>query len=130
VTGLVRSAIVLLFPRTDGLPGADDCDLDAFLERFRRESSPVLWLGVVAGALLFHLSPVFTVHVPLPATLLSPATADRHALRIAETRVYLARQLIFLVKFVAGMAWGSDATVRGALALPPMPEDPGTWRRT
>ena len=125
---LVRAAIVLLYPRTARLPGAADCDLDAFLERFRREASPLVWIGVVLGAIVFHLSPVFTVRVPLPAFLLSPALADRHAERISQSPVYLVRQTIFLVKFAAGLAWGAHASVRARFALPKLPEDPGTWR--
>ncbi len=128
MTPLVRSAIVLLYPRTDLLPGAEDCDLDRFLARFRRESTTLVWLGVVLGAVVFHLSPVFTVHVPLPAFLLSPDLADRHAERISNSHVYLVRQTIFLVKFAAGLAWGAHPSVRARFALAPMPADPGTWR--
>jgi hypothetical protein len=125
---LVRAALVILYPRTDVLPGVEDCDLDAFLLRFQREAKPLIWLGVVAGSLLFHVTPLFTVHVPLPAGLLSPRLADLHAERIAGSRIYLVRQSIFLVKFAAGLAWGADAKVRARFALPPLPEDPGTWR--
>jgi len=127
---LVRAAIVLLYPRTALLPGAEDCDLDAFLERFRRETTPLVWVGVLAGALLFQLSPVFTVHVPLPASMLSPRLGDLHARRISNSPIYLVRQTIFLVKLIAGMAWGADPRVREILALRPYPADPGTWRTT
>ena len=125
---LVRSAIVLLYPRTDVLPGAEDCDLDAYLERFQREAPLLIRSGVVAGALLFQISPIFTVHVPLPASLLPAHLADLHAERISNSNVYLVRQAIFLVKLIAGMAWGADPVVRAHFALPPMPPDPGTWR--
>jgi hypothetical protein len=125
---LVRSTIVLLYPRTLELPGAEDCDLDAFLERFRRESPPLIWLGVVLGAIVFQITPVFTVGVPLPAILLGPERADRHAERISSSDVYLVRQTIFLVKLAAGLAWGAHPSVRERFALRPMPPDPGTWR--
>jgi len=128
MTPLVRAAIILLYPRTELMPGADDCDLDAFLDRFRREASPIVWIGIVAGALLFHLSPVFTVGVPLPAFALSPEKADLHADRIANSSIYLVRQSIFLVKFAAGMAWGAHPRVRERFAMAPLPPDPGTWR--
>jgi hypothetical protein len=127
---LVRAAIVALYPRTEQLPGAADCDLDAFLERFEREASPTVWLGVVAGALVFHLTPVFTVFWPVPAFLLSPELADKHASRISKSPIYLVREAIFLVKFAAGLAWGIDPNVRAGFALPPLPADPGTWRRS
>jgi len=128
MTPLVRASIVALYPRTDALPGAEDCDLDAFLDRFRRETTPLMWIGVVAGSLLFQLSPLFTVFVPLPAFLLSRGLADRHARRISGSDVYLVRQSVFLVKLAAGMVWGAHPRVRDRFALPPMPDDPGTWR--
>jgi hypothetical protein len=127
-TWLVYSAVVILYPRTELLIGAVDCDMAVFLERFRREASPMLWLGVVAGALLFHVTPLFTVFVPLPAFLLSARLADLHAERISNSRIYLLRQSIFLVKLAAGFAWGAHPDVRARFALPPLAPDPGTWR--
>jgi hypothetical protein len=126
--GLIRAALVILYPRTDDLPGVEDCDIDAFLERFRRETSPLIWIGIVAGSLLFHVTPIFTVHIPLPAFLLTPEQADRHADRIANSPIYLVRQAIFLVKFAAGLAWGAHPLVRAKFAMAPLPDDPGTWR--
>ncbi len=128
MTWLVRAAIVMLYPRVGDLPGAEDCDLDAFLDRFRRETTLLMWFGVVLGAFVFQLSPIVTVFVPLPASALSKELADRHAERIATTKIYLLRQAVFLVKLVAGLAWGGHATVRERFALPPLAPDPGTWR--
>jgi hypothetical protein len=128
MTWLVRTAIVLLYPREGDLPGAEDCDLDAFLERFRRETTPLMWFGVVLGAIVFHLTPIFTVFVPAPAFALPPALANRHAERVSASDVYLLRQAIFLVKLVAGLAWGGHPSVRARFALPPLAPDPGTWR--
>ncbi len=127
---LVKSALTLLFPRVEGLPGAADCELDDFLARFQAQAPGAVWLGVVAGALLFQLTPLFTIFVPLPAFLLPARWADRHAARIASSGPYLARQLIFLLKMPAGLAWGSHPAVRARLGLPPLPPDPGTWRTT
>ncbi|MEW5738406.1 MAG: hypothetical protein AB1938_05740 [Myxococcota bacterium] len=125
---LVRSAIVALYPSGGPVPGAAECGLDAFLARFRRESPFLIWLGVITGALVFHLTPLFTVFVPLPAFLLPASLLDRHASRISSTQVYLLRQAIFLVKLAAGLCWGADPEVRRRLALAPLPDDPGTWR--
>ena len=127
---LVRSAIVQLYPRTDDLPGAEDCDLDDFLERYQRETTILLWLGVVLGAIAYHLSPIVTVFVPLPAFLLSEELADKHAARVSVSKIYLLRQTIFLVKLVAGLAWGGHPKVREKFALPALPPDPGTWRQS
>lgn len=128
MTWLVRAAIAALYPRTAELPGAEDCDLDGFLARYRRESTPLLWLGAVAGALVFHLTPLLTVAVPLPAFLLPARLLERHAQRIAVSRFYLLRQAIVLLKMVAGLCWGAHPAVRARLGLPPLPVDPGTWR--
>jgi len=128
VLALVRSAIVLLYPRTPELPGAEDCDLDTFLQRYREETTPLVWAGVVLGAIVFHLTPVLTVKVPLPAPWLSAKLADRHAHEITSTDSYILRQAVFLVKLVAGLAWGGNAEVRARFALAPLPEDPDTWR--
>ena len=127
-TWLVRTAIAMLYPRVDDVPGAEDCELDAFLARFRRETTPLMWLGVVIGALVFHLTPMFTIFVPAPAFALSPTLANRHAERISTTNVYLLRQAVFLVKLVAGLAWGGHPRVRERFALAPLDADPGTWR--
>jgi hypothetical protein len=127
---LVRSAVVILYPRTATLPGAADCGLDAFLVKFKRETPWLIWLGTVMGALVFHFTPLFTVFIPLPAFWLPAKAADTHAARITNTNVYLVRQAVFLVKLCAGLCWGADPVVRKHFALPPLPPDPGTWRTT
>lgn len=124
---LLRSAIVILYPRTT-LPGAADCELDAHLEKFRAETPLLIWLGTVMGALVFHFTPLFTVFVPLPAFLLPAKLADKHAERITSTDVYLVRQAVFLVKLCAGLMWGADPKVRARFAMAPLERDPGTWR--
>lgn len=117
-----------LYPRTEALPGIEDCDLSGFLARYRRESSTLMWLGLSLGTLVFVWSPVVTVYVPLPSFLLPKALLDRHAFRAAYSRFYLLRQALLLVKLAAGMCWGQDPEVRRRFALAPYPEDPGTWR--
>ena len=127
---LLRSAIVMTYPRVPNLPGIEDCGLDVHLAAFKRESPPLIWFGTVAGAILFHLTPLMTVYLPLPAFLLPAKLKDRHASRIMTTRFYLLRQAVFLVKLCAGLCWGADPEVRRRLALPVLPKDPGTWRTT
>jgi hypothetical protein len=125
---LVRAAVCALYPRTGELPGVGDCDLDAFLRRFRREAPLFLRLGVLLGALVFQATPLFTIGVPLPAFLVPRGMRDLHAERIAATRFYLVRQLIFLLKLVGGLCWGAHPEVRKRFALPPLPGDPDRWR--
>jgi hypothetical protein len=128
ITLLARSAMATFYPRSARFPGIEDMDIDGFLERYRRESAPIMWAGFVLGTLLFQLTPLFTVFVPLPAFMLTAAARERHAQRLASHPLYYVRQPVFLVKMVAGLLWGSDPAVRGALNLPPYPADPGTWR--
>jgi len=126
---LVRSAILILYPR-GALPGAGDCNLDTFLRQFKRDVPFLVWFGTVAGALIFHLTPLFTVFVPLPAFLLPASLADKHALKITSHPLYFVRQPVFLVKMCAGFAWGSDPQVRAKFGLRPLLEDPRTWRQS
>jgi hypothetical protein len=116
-----------LYPRTEHFPGVEDTDMRGFLGRFRRESTPLMWLGLLAGTVVFVLTPLLTVYLPLPSFLLSRRALDRHAHGITGTRFYLLRQAVFLVKLAAGLCWGADPAVRAKLALAPYPTDPGTW---
>jgi hypothetical protein len=125
---LIKSAIIQLYPRTAHLPGAEDCDLDAFLAKYRRDTTALIWVGVVLGALVYQLSPLFTIGVPLPAFALSADRADQHAHAISGSNVYLVRQTVFLLKLVAGLAWGQHPGVRAHFALSPLPSDPHDWR--
>lgn len=127
---LVKSAIVMLYPRTESLPGAEDCDLDGFLAQYRRETTWLIWTGVVVGALVFQLAPLFTVGRPVPAAWLSADQADRHANAMAGSEQYLVRQMIFLVKLVAGLAWGQHPEVRARFSQSPLRQDPTDWRTT
>jgi hypothetical protein len=68
------------------------------------------------------------VFVPVPAFLLPAGMRDRHARKIAGTSFYLVRQSIFLLKLAAGLCWGAHPEVRKRFALPPLPDDPGTWK--
>lgn len=124
----VRSALVALYPRTADLPGIADTDVDAFLRRFQREAAPLMWVGVLASTLLFHLTPLFTVFVPLPAFWLPAGLLDRHANAISGSSIYIVRQAIFLLKLPGGLCWGAHPSVRARFALPAYGADPGTWR--
>lgn len=128
IVWLARSAMVTFYPRTERFPGIEDLALEEFLLRFQRESAPLMWLGFVLGTLLFHATPLFTVGVPAPAFMLSPALRERHAQRLSSHRVYYLRQSVFLVKMVAGLLWGADPAVRAGLGLPAYPADPETRR--
>lgn len=127
VIWLVSHAMCALYPRTEALPGMVDTDVRGFLRRYRRESTTLMWLGLLLGAWVFAWTPLLTVYLPVPSFVLPRGLLDRHANRISGTRFYLLRQAIFLVKLAAGLCWGSDPAVRAKLALAPYPADPGTW---
>ncbi len=126
---LARSAIGAFYPRTASLPGICDMPVEAYLEQYRRESASILWAGFVLGTLLFHLTPVLTVYLPLPAFALSERLLERHTERLAAHPLYYLRQAVFVVKMVGGLLWGSHPTVRERFGLLPYPDDPGTRRQ-
>lgn len=125
---ITRSAMCDLMPRAAGLPGVVDTDTDGFLRSLRREAHPAYWLALVVGAVVYTLTPVLTVHVPLPAFALPARLRTLHAQRVGELRPYLLRQALFVVRLSAGMCWGRDPSVRVRFALAPYGDDPGTFR--
>lgn len=125
---LVRRAIVALYPTTGDVPGVGELDLDAFLARYKREAPPLMWMGLVLGAWVFTLTPILTVHWPVPSFLLPRATLDRHAHLVASHPWYLLRQLVTVLKMAGGLCWGQHPRVRALHAVAPYGPDPGTWR--
>jgi hypothetical protein len=128
VLWLIKFAMRTMMPRSSELPGIEDCELDAFLRRLRKDSDLLFWLGLVLGAVTFAFTPILTVYWPLPAFLLPKNVLERHAQKIVSTRIYLLRNAVFLVRLSAGMCWGADPKVREKFALAPYPQDPGTFR--
>lgn len=128
VLWLMRSAMCALYPGSPTLPSLADTGIDAFLRRYRRESSLLVWSGLVLGTLVFTFAPLITIGVPLPSFLLPRRALDRYAMKVAGHPVYLVRQTVMLVKMVAGLCWGSHPDVRKLFGLPAYPVDPGTWR--
>lgn len=124
----IRHAMRALYPRTDALPGIEDCDDAAFLARYKRETSTLLWIGLLLATWVFVWTPLLTVYLPLPSFLLPKRLLDRHAYRITYSRLYLLRQAVFLLKLTAGLCWGSHPEVRAEMAMDPYPDDPGEWR--
>jgi hypothetical protein len=125
---LIKFSMAAMMPRTAALPGIADTDVDGFLRRMRADAEPLFWLGLVLGAVVFVLTPLITVGLPLPAFLLPEAALARHAERVLSHRVYSLRQVVFLVRLCAGMCWGADPAVRSCFALAPYAPDPGTFR--
>ncbi len=125
---MVAFSFRAMYPSTPQLPGLDHAHSTEMAQRIFVEASPTFRLGIVLGSLVFVLTPVLTLGLPLPAFLLSPEKLDLHAQRITSHRFYLVRQAIVLVKLGGGMAWATQPRVRDRLSLPALPPDPGTWR--
>ena len=125
---LIRFSMRTLFPAHAGMPGVEQCDLRGFLDRFWREAAPMMKLGLVLSTILYNLSPLFTVYIPLPLVLLPRGLRDKHADRAATSGIYLLRSATLLLKMVAGIAWGENAQVRRKFNMDPLPPDPGPWR--
>jgi hypothetical protein len=128
VIALIAAAMRDLMPSTAALPGIENTDIAGFLSRMRREADRAYWLGLVVGTIVYNLTPLLTVYVPLPAVLLPARLRDLHARRIVESKSYVIRQAVFLVRLSAGMCWGGDPAVRARFDLAPYGDDPGTFR--
>jgi hypothetical protein len=127
---LIKHAMRAMMPRTDRLPGIADTDLDGFLRGMRHDSDLLYWSGLVLGAVIFSLTPLLTLGIPLPTFLLPAKVVERHADRLLSHRSYLLRQGVLLVRLSAGLCWGKDERVRACFALAPYAHDPGTFRQT
>jgi hypothetical protein len=128
VNELVRLALVAFYPRVGDLPGLADLGVEDKIAALRRESTLLFWTGIVAAAVFFQITPIVTVRRPWPAAFLDEDQLDAHAHRLATYPSYHVRQLIVLLKLVAGMFWGESPEIRAFLHLPPYPADPGTRR--
>lgn len=125
---LARHAMCAMMPTTDELPGLADTDVDAYLAHIAHEADFLFRFGLTLGALVFALTPVLTLGIPLPSFLLARKQLAWHTERIADSDNYLLRQAVFLVRLNAGLCWGADPRVRAHFALPAYPPDPGTFR--
>jgi hypothetical protein len=125
---LIEHAMAAMMPRSAELPGILDTDLDGFLRRMREEADTLYWTGLVLGAVVYAISPLLTVYVPLPSFLLPAKLRAIHTERLLAHPLYLLRQAGYIVRLSAGMCWGADPAVRAKFALAPYPADPGTFR--
>ncbi len=124
---LIKFAMCTMMPRSDALPGIGDTDLDGFLRRMKKETN-LYWAGLVLGAVVFALTPLLTIGVPLPAFALPRQALARPPEKVLAHPSYLVRQAAFLIRVSGGRCWGADETVRARFDLPAYPPDPGTFR--
>ena len=126
---LIKFAASAMMPRHESLPGVAETGLDPYVRQFMSETNWLTWIGVFASSVLFMLSPILTLGLPVPALLLTRRALDRHASRLASHRIYLLRQSMFIVKMVAGFCWGANPDVRARFNMAPYTGDPGTWKQ-
>ena len=129
VVWLLRTAMMPMMPARDDLPGLEREPLDSYLRRFLAEANAATILGVSLAAMVFLVSPLITIGIPLPSCWLSEQQVDRHAHKVSTSPLYLVQQAIFLLKMYAGFAWGEQQAVRESLALAPYPAHQPAWRQ-
>jgi len=119
-----------MYPAVGRFKCITETNLDALLDNFFREAPFMLTGGLRAAVLAYHFLPIFTVFIPLPAFMLPARLQTKHANRLAKHPIYLFRSLAIPIKMVAGLAWAGDHDHRRVLGVPPLDDDPGTWRVT
>lgn len=123
-----RFAIEAIYPSTEALPGVSETDLRSFLRDFRANAPPLMRIGLGAATVMFMLTPILTVYLPVPAFLLRGRLLERHTSKLLSHRSYLLRQIVYLLKMVGGLCWGEHPETRKRLGRPALPPDPRTWQ--
>ena len=125
---MIRFSMAALYPSAHGMPGLLEVGGDERLRFIWSELNGLTRLGLVGGAAVFVLSPVFTIGMPLPAFWLSAERLDQHAHAATKSRIYLLRMAVFVVKMFGGLVWGQSPQARASMGLEAYPDDPGAWR--
>lgn len=123
-----RFAIEAIFPSTEALPGVAETDLRPFLRDVKANAPPLMRIGLIAATLVFMVTPLITVYLPVPAFMLRGKLLERHVAKLMSHRVYVLRQVVFLLKMVGGLCWGEHPEARRRLGRPALPADPRTWQ--
>ena len=127
---LTAWTLAVVFPSTKALSGLDTIDTKPFLRQLNREAPFTIRATLAVSVLLFNLTPLLTLGIPLPAFLLSPARVDLHAQRLSVSSLYLLRQIMLMLKTMGGLCWGAAPEVRQQLTLAAYPADTGHWRQS
>lgn len=115
-----QARIAVVLADVLGEPPAVAREVAAFLDGYLRRVpfQAALGLTVVVWAILWL--PLLFVGIPLPANALSPRARARYLRRWADSRVYFLREGFYLLKAVALMGWGAQASVRARLDVGPV----------
>ena len=84
-------------------------------------------VGLTLSSIVFIVSPLITLGIPLPVFFLSRSLKEKHANKLASHPIYLIRQTVLLLRLVAGLC-GEHPAVRKAMGMAPLGPDPGTFR--
>ena len=123
-----RFAIEAIFPPTEALPGVAETELRPFLRDLKAHAPPLMRIGIIAATLVYMVTPIITVYVPLPAFLLRGKLLERHTSKLMSHPLYTLRQVVFLLKMVGGLCWGEHSEARARLGRPALPPDPRSWQ--
>jgi hypothetical protein len=85
-------------------------------------------LGLRAAVWLAYLSPLLSALRTFGG--LDPARRVRHLERLADSRLYVLREVPMLLKMVACLAYGALPEVQSRIGLPPASEGPPDWMRS
>ena len=125
---ILRFVMNATMPAYDDMPGNKDTKIDAFLDEFAANAAPIIRLGFYAAAVVYVISPIITLKVPLPAFLLSSEKQVLHMEKYSESRNVIMAQLWMLQKMISALCWGMDDAVRAYFGYQPFEGDPGTFQ--
>ena len=123
-----RFAIEAIYPPTDDLPGVAETDLAGFLADLYANAPPLMRVGLWLATVVYMITPLFTVFLPVPAFCLRGRLLARHTAKLVASRFYVIRQIVYLLKMVGGLCWGEHPRVRAHFGRAPLPADPRTWQ--
>jgi hypothetical protein len=104
--------------------GLFDAGFDAFWADLERSALPAWRWGFRAAVFTaVWVSPLLIRRLP-PLTRLDRPTRERALAALGDSNVYLLRQMLTLLKTMAGLCYGADPRVRQALGYPRQPDHP------
>lgn len=99
-------------PSEKGLPPLASLDARQFWQRFEGAAPRSLKIGLRVAVWVLTWLPLFSFRYRRPLQRLSPARRDQFLRGMYESRFYLMRQLVEVVKLVATLAYFHDDAVR------------------
>jgi len=95
--------------------GAEDCDIEGYLDEVSRVWPAFSLLALRATLLFVILATPFVLRRPRSFAAASPADRERVLDVLYSSPIYYIRGLVVLMKALAGILYGSDPAVRATL---------------